>query len=827
MKQEFISPSNEFTPMPFWFWNDRLEKDEILRQIRDFHGKGIAGFIIHPRIGLPHDLEYLSDQYMEFVGYAVHEAARLNMRVILYDEGMYPSGSAHGLVALANPRFASRGLRMRCVSFSQNLYLIVIMPELKSGELLTAVLAAVQDEARGLHADTIHKIEVTNGSYSFKAPTSEDWVVMEFIETFTEGRIRGIHFGEDDGEPNAPLSADLLNPRAVESFIALTHDRYYSAFKEFFGTTIIGMFTDEPSILGRCSKRNLIPWTDDFLDWYLSLGNRIEDLPGLWLDIGETTESIRRRYRDAVKMRLEYSFYKPISEWCARHGIALTGHPESSEDIGLLKHFHIPGQDVVWRWVGPEGDKGVTGPHSTMAKGVSDAARHSQKRRNANECFGCCGPDGIQWAFSPSDMKWYLDWLFLRGTNLIMPHAFFYSVRGGKRYGERPPDVGPNNIWWKYYDHVSRYIKRMSWLMTDSVNLASLAVICEAEHLPWQICKPLYQNQIDFNYLEHEYLGHESCLIRDGYLSIGHQIYTAAAIEAGTSLSRQAADALQAFIDSGGSVIGYGNEVDFPKIKGLKTVQTSKDLVFTLDTVLKRTLRLNFACSDLRVSCVKKGGNIFYLLVNEGQEVIQGEAVLPIMGRLERWDPWTGSADELPVLSCTPREMTISIVLSVRESMILSIYPEEEPQKESTDTYPMTRSEIIQLHGPWAWGDPACGPLVRIDTLKPWQQGSVPGEPWGTKVYECSFICNDAARLRRAVLDLGQVCEIAHVYLNGKDCGFSLWPPYRFEIQNAMRNDSNTLRIEITGSLAPKYDLCQVVSGLIGPAVIHMEYNTI
>ena len=27
------------------------------------------------------------------------------------------------------------------------------------------------------------------------------------------------------------------------------------------------------------------------------------------------------------------------------------------------------------------------------------------------------------------DMKWYMDYLFVRGTNLLCPHAFFYSVR--------------------------------------------------------------------------------------------------------------------------------------------------------------------------------------------------------------------------------------------------------------------------------------------------------------------------------------------------------------------------------------------------------------
>ena len=49
----------------------------------------------------------------------------------------------------------------------------------------------------------------------------------KIVYGFTGGTIRGIHFGEDDGEAGAPKSADILNPDAVDEFIRLTHDRYY------------------------------------------------------------------------------------------------------------------------------------------------------------------------------------------------------------------------------------------------------------------------------------------------------------------------------------------------------------------------------------------------------------------------------------------------------------------------------------------------------------------------------------------------------------------------------------------------------------------------
>ena len=102
-------------------------------------------------------------------------------------------------------------------------------------------------------------------------------------------------------------------------------------------------------------------------------------------------------------------------------------------------------------------------------------------------------------------MKWYLNWLFVRGVNLIYPHAFYYSVRG-QRGDERPPEVGMHNPFWPQYHKLSDYIKRMCCLNTDSVNMARVAILCSEENLSWKLAKPLYTNQIEFNYLERELL---------------------------------------------------------------------------------------------------------------------------------------------------------------------------------------------------------------------------------------------------------------------------------------------------------------------------------
>ncbi|HAS83073.1 MAG TPA: hypothetical protein DCS43_10480 [Verrucomicrobia bacterium] len=100
----------EFSQVPFWFWNDQLSETEIARQIDDFQAHGVHAFVIHPRSGLPRHLGWMSDVLLGYMRFAIEEAERRRMWIILYDEGMYPSGSSSGQVVAENPVYACRGL---------------------------------------------------------------------------------------------------------------------------------------------------------------------------------------------------------------------------------------------------------------------------------------------------------------------------------------------------------------------------------------------------------------------------------------------------------------------------------------------------------------------------------------------------------------------------------------------------------------------------------------------------------------------------------------------------------------------------------------------
>jgi hypothetical protein len=817
LRNGFINPQDEYTPIPFWFWNDNLEEKEIKRQIHDFKDKGVMGFVIHPRIGIPKGIEYLSDRFMELVKFAVDEAASLGMQVVLYDEAMYPSGSAHGMVVKDNPEYASRGLKLTDYNVNG---IGIINISLEAGESVVSVLTAEKISDKEINRNSVKKASFEDNSVNYDVPQDGKWSVLVLTETFSKGTIRGIHFGEDDGEKDAPPSGDLLNKTAMEKFIALTHDRYHSVLKEYFGNTVIAMFTDEPGILGRAGKPGLKPWTEGFLDWYIECGNKEEDLPFLWYECGEETENIRKNYRKAVNKKLEETYYKPISEWCESHGIALTGHPEKSDEIGFLKYFHIPGQDVVWRWIAPENSKGVIGEHSTMGKCSSDAARHMGRSKNSNECFGCCGPDGVHWAFSAADMKWYFDWLFIRGVNLVYPHAFFYSIDGPGRFGERPPDVGPNNIWWKHYNKFSDYIKRMCYIMSDSYNTTPVAVLCEEDFLPWQIVKPLYENQIEFNYLEDSLIS-KQCSIENGNILIEKQKYSILIIEDADMLTEELAGKVNEFINGGGKVVLFNSQNKAHGLKNVYEIENYNDILCVLDNILVKEINIVPKNSNLRVSHVVKDGADFYCLVNEGDSPVKGDIYLNTAGYVEQWNPWTGNVEAAEVKEVKGEDVVIPVDIEFRSSLILCVDKQRAPQAvKSAQLVEIKNYEIDDLKD-WKINNQAFE-INKYSMFSSWTTWEGMEHYSGTISYNTSLTINEEHEGNNIYVDFGEVHEIAELYVNDNYVGVKMWSPYRFDITNYIVRGENRIELKVTNTLANKIEKTSIESGLIGPVKVQV-----
>lgn len=609
----WTAPPAEFSLCPFWFWNDALSEQEIVRQIADFQAHGVQGFLIHPRAGLPPSIGWMSKAMLEFMRIAIEQAAKRGIWVVLYDEGMYPSGSSSGQVVEENPAFRTRGL------------FAVDLDEAEPG-------GETQDIRIGANGEPELTGDQTLVAVVKRRENGHRIAVVDRAIRPGYSVIRGLHFLEDDPPrradhkevpEDAPPGADILNPQAVACFIRLVYQRYYDQFKEHFGKTVRAIFTDEPSILAKRPERGAVPGTRGILEHVNRfLGYDFTDyLAALWYKDEPDAERYRRDYSRALNARLEETFYAQIHQWCASHDVALTGHPAAADDIGHLRHFDIPGQDIVWRYIEPGKPTALEGAQSTQGKCASSAMIHLGRRRNLNEYCGAFGPN-----FTFDEMKWLTGWLIVRGCNMLVPHAFYYSVRG-PRIDERPPDVGPNSPWWQQYRPFADASSRLCWLNTDSKHVCSLAILGLSDYLPWEAAKVCFQNQRDFNYLEARHLWEDARVQADG-IHIAGMHYKALIVEFDPAPAR--AKETLAALERAGRLIRWD------KADG------DTSLLAKIDGLAPADVRVLPTTPDLRLRHVVKEQVDYYIVFNEGQEHIEFRLRTSAEGRRFVLDPETG-----------------------------------------------------------------------------------------------------------------------------------------------------------------------------------------
>jgi len=73
-----------------------------------------------------------------------------------------------------------------------------------------------------------------------------------------------------------------------------------------------------------------------------------------------------------------------------------------------------------------------------MAKAAASSAAHHHRERNLNEFAGAYGE-----SLTYEELKWLASWLLIRGCNLLVPHAYYYSMRGPRPWQS---DLEPLNV---------------------------------------------------------------------------------------------------------------------------------------------------------------------------------------------------------------------------------------------------------------------------------------------------------------------------------------------------------------------------------------------
>ena len=179
---------------------------------------------------------------------------------------------------------------------------------------------------------------------------------------------------------------------------------------------------------------------------------------------------------------------------------------------------------------------------------------------------------------------------------------------------------------------------------TDSVNVTDIAVLCTERELPHEAVRVLYENQVEFNYLERSLL--EQVTIENGYARIAKQAYRV--ILTDRDFDPKTTDFLTRFRTSGGVVTDrreYGTDADF-----LAAIRGESRALLQIE-----------ASEHLRMTHIRKYGVDVVFLSNEGEEPLSATVHERVA---EVWDSESGTR--------TPHNAeALTITLAPRKSVHL------------------------------------------------------------------------------------------------------------------------------------------------------------
>lgn len=560
----FKNPPAKFRGAPFWAWNTKLEKDELLRQIDIFKAMGIGGFHIHCRSGL--ETEYLGEEYMELVGACNEKAKKEEMLCYLYDEDRWPSGSGGGLVT------KDRKYRARYLSFGP--------ADVNENDSIPTNSEDIAGRQEGDGKSVIARFAVT-----LKDGFLQEYKRLQASETAPGGTAvweATLVIAEDNPWFNNQAYVNTLDKKAIERFIEVTHEKYYEKFGDDFGTAIPSIFTDEPQFTHKqtlkfsTDRTNIaLPFTDDFEETYKSVYGEsiIDHLPELvWELPDDKISAARYNYHDHVAERFSSAFADTVGNWCKAHNIKLTGHMMEEptlqsqtaalgETMRSYRSFDVPGIDMLCDW-----------REYTTAKQAQSAAHQYGRTGVLSELYGV-----TNWDFDFRNHKLQGDWQAALGVTLRVHHLTWVSMNGEAKR-DYPASIGYQSPWYKEYSYIEDHFARLNSALTRGKAEVRVGVIHPVESY-WLYYGPndktagrkkelddnfyaitnwLLFGLVDFDFIAESLLPSQAPKAYDGKLAVGEMEYETIIVPNCITLRSTTLQQLKAFKKAGGRLVFTG-----------------------------------------------------------------------------------------------------------------------------------------------------------------------------------------------------------------------------------------------------------------------------
>jgi hypothetical protein len=365
-----------------------------------------------------------------------------------------------------------------------------------------------------------------------------------------------------------------------------THERYKTHVGAAFGTTIPGIFTDEPSLgFGRAIPKDLqahaLPWTDDLPAIFQEQHGYdiVPQLASLFFDT-EDAPAVRHDFWSTVTKQFRKAWSQQLYDWCSTNNLKLVGHHNGEDSLleqlrwtgGVMPHYryyHIPGIDKLGRNTGEFSDDDIDGGIVGL-KQLDSVACQTGKERTLCEAFGCAGQD-----FALEGRWWLTNWLAVLGINFFNPHLALYSLRG-ERKRDYPPTLSPHQPWWHYQQPYEDAVARLSYALSQGKRTVdvlvihpmtsawvtytpgSVSVVRELDRMLLRLANGLLAMHIDYHFADETLLA-ELGSVNAKTLNVVEQSYKVVIIPELKTLEHSTVNLLNEFSDSGGTVLCLGN----------------------------------------------------------------------------------------------------------------------------------------------------------------------------------------------------------------------------------------------------------------------------
>jgi len=379
-EERFANPPASSRLMPIYHgWsNDAGAQAEGIDRLQR---RGYGGFVGN----VSFDNGYL-DNRANIDGFKnlVSAAKARGLRLWLYDEAGYPSGTAGGRITVDHPERTAKGYLFASTDASAGETVALTLPP---GRLVG--VAAWPTEAGRLSGNRLpvaHTQGLTNLTWTAPKDGSAVWKLIAWsVGDLFAGTHAAVNLS------NKIPYINLLSKEATEAFLASTHEVYS---REFGGnlSAFDSLFTDEPSLMSlwmRPQPWGVLPAAADLtVLWKKRTGRDLDaDAPVLAFGASErfeNTRALRYAFWDLVGQLISANFMRRIDAWAQRHGSRGGGHLLLEEWTGV----HLPVYGDFFRCLRALGNPGVdmltslpqeVSPQTAKLAGSAGALNHAKR----------------------------------------------------------------------------------------------------------------------------------------------------------------------------------------------------------------------------------------------------------------------------------------------------------------------------------------------------------------------------------------------------------------------------------------------------------------